>query len=313
MPDDAQRHRPLFVNWLVASWLRKLLGLSGLLLAGYSAVAQSRWQADPVLSQLLIHQMVQDTDGFLWVATNDGVYRYDGYQTVPIRQLDARHPQLPMARYQLALGRHGELWLFGKPGLFCYSTTRQHLMGISLPPGRGGYLAERQAIAIDTIHNRLWLNSNGRNVLLLQRRYGQLVSAGEWTFPCMVSALTPAATGGVWAQTANNQRITYLTPGHQPRSYEIAGEDLVALPDTRPQQFVSAQALYEAGAGGRLRETRRWLVADKNITPFFMPALQPGNEQWVASHQQVRLRRQAATGQVTGALLEPTQLRSCLS
>lgn len=45
------------------------------------------WQHDPVLSQVLVQQMVTDHLGYRWVATDEGVFRYDGYELVPLRKL----------------------------------------------------------------------------------------------------------------------------------------------------------------------------------------------------------------------------------
>ena len=73
---------PWLRGWLSLGWcLGCLLALAG------PAAAQGQWQPTPALSQRTLLQLAQDATGYLWLATDDGVYRYDGYRVVSLSEL----------------------------------------------------------------------------------------------------------------------------------------------------------------------------------------------------------------------------------
>ena len=66
-----------------------------LLLAGPAALAQPLEQhPDRALSTVGVRDISSDPMGFAWVATRQGLFRYDGRQLVPLSQL-VRHGPRP--------------------------------------------------------------------------------------------------------------------------------------------------------------------------------------------------------------------------
>ena len=63
-------------------------------------------------SHLRVNQMVQDDLGFLWLATSDGLKRYDGYRIRDFRH-EADNPNSPADNYIYALlkDRSGKIWV----------------------------------------------------------------------------------------------------------------------------------------------------------------------------------------------------------
>ena len=83
-------------HWLlVLLWLGTALG----------ARAQA-WQRDPVLSALRLNRLEPDSAGFMWAATDRSVYRYDGYQAVPLNDLIGEGLRLPSGAVRTLV--HGE-------------------------------------------------------------------------------------------------------------------------------------------------------------------------------------------------------------
>lgn len=66
----------------------------------------------------VVHHVAQDELGFIWLATTNGLYRYDGYEVVPYKS-DAANPRLlPSNRIIcLAASQHGHLWIGTQEGL----------------------------------------------------------------------------------------------------------------------------------------------------------------------------------------------------
>jgi ligand-binding sensor domain-containing protein/signal transduction histidine kinase len=71
-----------------------------------------RVTTDEIVSEVEITDLVQDQQGFLWVGTKAGLFRYDGYRFVPY----VHDPQIPHSLahnevYSLLLDRAGRLWV----------------------------------------------------------------------------------------------------------------------------------------------------------------------------------------------------------
>ena len=77
---------------------RKVLRLTLLILCytlSLSAQTGKHFDADMFMSSSFTTQVFQDRDGFIWVATRNGLNRYDGYQTIFLKK--ERHQDLGMA------------------------------------------------------------------------------------------------------------------------------------------------------------------------------------------------------------------------
>jgi signal transduction histidine kinase/ligand-binding sensor domain-containing protein len=82
-------------------------------LTQYSA---SVWTQQQGLPQDAIQAIAQTGDGYLWVATDEGLARFDGYEFVNFSRLHSISA--------LAAGRDGSLWIGSRSGLTNYSNGR---------------------------------------------------------------------------------------------------------------------------------------------------------------------------------------------
>lgn len=111
--------------------LRTLVCLTSLLLAlsvGLRAQSVPLPQPQVItdrqgLPQAFVPSILQDKQGFIWVATRDGLCRYDG-QRFKVFQPDPNgRPSLSFAGlHQLELDRHGRIWIVSERGISMSST-----------------------------------------------------------------------------------------------------------------------------------------------------------------------------------------------
>ena len=90
------------------------------------------WTTEQGLPQNFVTAITQTPDGFLWVGTNGGLARFDGFRFRTFAQDGP--PGLRHAISQLTVDEEGTLWIAGSAGLFAYRQGRFH----GVPLGRNG-------------------------------------------------------------------------------------------------------------------------------------------------------------------------------
>jgi ligand-binding sensor domain-containing protein/signal transduction histidine kinase len=204
------------------------------------------WQTESGLPQNTVHAILQTRDGFLWIATEGGLVRFDGEDFAVYNR--KRNPQLPSdVVYGLMQDRAGTLWISTSGGIASYAHGQFH----SYPETSETYTTFQDA------SGRIWaLTANGverlehgafKDVLpatigeasqIIQTKDGTLwlatdngllrAPAGAASFTSIgpqvsIRALAVAANGEVWAATGTGVEVCTT---HQCRPLHPAG-----LPD----------------------------------------------------------------------------------
>lgn len=275
------------------------------------ACAAEPWQRDPVLSRLLIKQLLTDPDGLQWAATDEGVFRYDGYELLPLaRLLRPGSPPAPKGQaFSLCLDARGHLWLGTDAGLYCLTLRTGAFRRVLLPrePASAAQSVFRLFIHPRTRH--LWVSyRNGSLAVLDTNCDGRLVSARR-PLPGVATLFQPDGTpAGVWVSFLSahyldpvTQREQFMLPGiarlgltGPVQQYRQTPYVLMPVPGTSPLQLFSASALYTLGSNGQLHEISRWLPAGREEN--FWPALTHAGTvcEWVSQHHYLRLRLRSA-------------------
>src|SRR5690349_4853361 len=73
------------------------------------------------LPNAAVHAMVQDTHGFMWFGTDDGVARYDGTRMVVYRPIEKDERSiLPGVTTDMAVDASGKVWISSENGVSVY-------------------------------------------------------------------------------------------------------------------------------------------------------------------------------------------------
>jgi PAS domain S-box-containing protein len=119
------------------------------------------------LRNLIVVSIVQDGSGMLWVATDDGVYRYDGQQFTHYSMRDG----LPaMGVRVLGVAPDGAVCAGTRDGMACWD-------GVRFSPAGGEGLSAVWVQALATARGEMWA---GTTAGLFVRRGGQFVPAPGW-------------------------------------------------------------------------------------------------------------------------------------
>jgi signal transduction histidine kinase/streptogramin lyase len=287
-----------YPRWLAAWVLRLLLGVGGAGPVAAQVAAQpaatTPWVADSVLSALVVRALVADEQGYLWVATPEGVRRYDGYQAVPLSQLLALGQVAAPRGYVNTLVRDdaGRLWIGGVEGLYCWAAGMLTRLPLPRPGGTDrGTEADAEAVYalwLDPRTHQLWVGYNSGRVVVLDPDQPAVPLALPPSLREQPSSFAAAPGGEVWLSTFNGQLHRLSAQGQRRQVYQQPGAYLVPVPGT--PYVLSSQALYELNeATGTLRLRQRWLPPSGAEGKYFYPALdvQGRPVQWLA--QQHRL------------------------
>jgi len=116
------------------------------------------YQVKDGLSDNRVHDIVQDEQGFLWIATDNGLSRFDGKEFVNFSNLDSTHYIRRNTIYDICIGKDGRLYLGTDEGVDIFDPLNGQLQ--SILPGteeEKGLLGSK----VDALHldknNRLWV------------------------------------------------------------------------------------------------------------------------------------------------------------
>lgn len=276
------RARLMLLLWLISAfrWGGRfpLAGLRvvGLVIGGglttMAAPGFGSWHRDPVLSPLLVQQIVTDAAGFRWVATDEGVYRYDGYEVVPLEALVRRGPRLPSDMVKaITFDQAGCLWIGSNAGLYRYNPRAGELRAIRLPL-RADENPAINALLCHPESGDLWVCAGKDAIAILDPDHPQRPRYPVLRMHVTQNALflRPAPGNGVWVNTDAEECWLLSGTGQIRLKLQIPGT-LFVVPASRPTRLVTTRALLEIDSLGRTREIARWptLLSMYSLMPFF--------------------------------------------
>lgn len=159
--------------WIVA-------GMAGILLVPFQALAQTqtirfeRLSIEDGLSQNAILAIAQDTQGFLWFGTEDGLNKYDGYEFTVFKH-DPDDPSTLTDNFVSALhvGRNGELWVGTRSGLDRYDRASGSFIHYPQDPVESAYLQDAWVISLyEDRQGTLWVGTEEGGLNGLDRTTG---------------------------------------------------------------------------------------------------------------------------------------------
>jgi|GEM_PF-1724587 len=125
-------------------------------------VAFRQLLSEPALTATTVSWITQDRTGYLWLATENGLFKYDGYSFVHY-QSDANDPGSIPAKLLLAVctDKKGQLWVSSLSGLCRYHADRDDFSryypdGAAAPGVKGNFIHR----TVEDRWGNLWLATN---------------------------------------------------------------------------------------------------------------------------------------------------------
>lgn len=213
----------------------------------------TRWvRAQPVLAQprvitdrqglpqAFVPGILQDKQGFIWVATRDGLCRYDGYRFKVFQPDPDGRPSLSFAGLiRLELDQHGRIWIISERGdIDLFDPRAQTFTNVSRDPAFRRLIKPGTTYGLHIDHkDRLWLTVIGNGVVCwdIIRKQGQWFRHQPQQTASISSDgvydVSEGADGTIWLATAKGlDRFEETTRSfthqrHQPGNAQSIPED----------------------------------------------------------------------------------------
>jgi ligand-binding sensor domain-containing protein len=226
--------------------IRLLLGLAmlGLLITGQTALAGMdhayrflNLSRDHGLAQAAVNDLIQDPDGFLWVATPDGLNRFDGH-TFRLFSNDLENPNGMVGKsiWCLEIDAQGRLWYGTEGSGFGYfdaetETFTNHRFDPAQPQALDVYEVTRLLAHPD---GTMWIATSAHGILNFNPRDNSLISYStsspeRYQLPSNETwDLALDAAGSIWAGTSEGL-IRIPAGGEKPRAFRSDDQDSTSL------------------------------------------------------------------------------------
>ncbi len=181
--------------------------------AQYRSFAFERFTIEDGLSNNSINCLLQTGNGFLWIATKDGLNRYDGQSFKIFKNIPLDSTSLP-ENYIMSLleSRDGTLWVGTWGGGLCkYNAMYETFTRIDSPSPLDGYI---QCLFEDS-QNNLWYGTTTGGLNKLNQKTYSIHSyskkfGGKIQFPAdNITFITEDQKGFLWIGTWNNGLIQF--------------------------------------------------------------------------------------------------------
>jgi signal transduction histidine kinase/ligand-binding sensor domain-containing protein len=235
---------------------------------GRAQFRATHWDADAGLPQNIVRGIVQMPDGYLWIATLNGVARFDGVRFTTFDRSNTRG--ITTNRFAaIAEGANGDLWLDAENGAL---TQYHHGKFHTLDASEGISQSSVHGITSDRAGN-VWILSNGK-ILKWDNpanKFKSIDDSGALSYNSLVWVGTGfwAVQGKVLTCFVHGGFLHYELPPNVPPPdiHNVAvgadGAVWLALPNARMARFLS----------------NKWLLASNSVE---MPFVDPTRSSWKA-------------------------------
>ncbi len=158
------------------------------------------------LGSATVLTMAQDKQGFLWIGTQTGLFRYDGNGVTRFGRAEG----LPGELVELILAApDGNLWVRSRKGIA--RRVQERFEPIVVPPEAGALQNSYQSFAVDSAGTLFISTQNGLLRVPRDRRQTQLFAIGSSVLPVAVDAIVRGDDDVVWF--AAGRQIGRIRPG----------------------------------------------------------------------------------------------------
>jgi len=188
-----------------ATLLLIFLMLAQLLMAHQQHIQFKRLTINDGLSLSSVYCIFQDSKGFMWFGTEDGLNRYDGQNFTIFRSnRDDNNSVVDKWIEQVFEDSRGKLWFASQGGLTHFDMETEKFTQFTSYSDLGRRLSNDTITQIfEDKNKRLWVGTtNGLNLVDIQSLNTLPIKHGAIDITCRINAFFPDPDGSVWIATS---------------------------------------------------------------------------------------------------------------
>ena len=183
---------------------------------------------DKDLSSSMLNKLYQDRDGIIWIATEDGLNRYDGAKfTVYRNEKDNPHSLLNDYVRTLYEDKKGRFFIGSLNGLQIYDRATDSFTTIPMYLSSGVPIAPNIATILERNNGEILIGTSGHSMFLLETR-GDSIKAtqiSQFISSNLITYTYEDKKGNLWVATGDNG-IFRFDKNNQAKHY--SGEEDIA-------------------------------------------------------------------------------------
>jgi ligand-binding sensor domain-containing protein len=182
------------------------------------------------LSNPTVFSVIQDSYGFIWIGTADGLNRYDGYEFKVYKNDPADSMSLPGGGEIWAISEDsdGNLWIGGQSFLVLYDRVNDNFKKVTMDLS---YYVNPSPLIYSILSdskNRMWVATRNHGVHLINPRrmtteYQKLIVDGEEARMNMTFSITEIHTGEILVPDMAHGILKYNDNDNVFEKYDIPG------------------------------------------------------------------------------------------
>lgn len=200
-----------------------------LLLAAFTFVnAQTGrfYSTDKDLSNSLINKVYQDKRGFIWVATEDGLNKFDGNRFIVYKK-NKNEPDALLNNYVKTLfeDSKGRFWIACINGIQIYDQATHTFQSIPIRHNRDNMAPQTSANIIELQNGEIWLGTYGGGIISLkENEFIPQEELNKKIQSYFIQTIYEDSKQNIWIATENKGLFCYTPSNGQVQNFTAPGQ-----------------------------------------------------------------------------------------
>lgn len=192
------------------------------------------------LADTIVRETFQDSHGFLWISTDDGLHRFDGYNFKAYKNNIKDSSSIISNRiWRVSEDKHGDLWIAAAGGVTHYIRSRDSFINYDLSKhySFGNFAVQSVAVFVDS-KERVWIGTTAMHALLYNREKNSFAPVAiqsnySTNSDAFVGCFAEDKKGTIWASSSAYGLIYYDDEAECFRHANMNPQDLQILQEQK--------------------------------------------------------------------------------
>lgn len=194
---------------------------------------------------------LQDSYGFVWLGTDNGLNCYDGQHNIVYRNMVSSGVAFEHNQITSLLEQGDDIWFGGSFGLYIFHRRDNTFTRFDTPTCYGVLVSSTVDKMMRTQNGFIWICTQGQGLFIYDPKLGTLTQDSRHNG--FISDITVGTDGLVYLVSLDGQLLVYGQDGHYQRQYDIPGfvvdKNKICVENVGSRLFIGCdQGLYRLNA-----------------------------------------------------------------